>query len=105
MNKKILELIAIVHDNYDHVEQLETLISLLEDKYPQEAMVAKTTQNSHYNYLLYTSKEYQNPDNHVDKHILMQEYYQVTNRSSMPNDLVSEAWKRHLETKKLKEQA
>ena len=66
MNKNILELIAIVHDNYEHIQQLETLGNLLKDKYPEEAEVAFTTQNSHYNYNLYT-RDYKNPELHVDK--------------------------------------
>ena len=66
MNKKILELIKLVNDNYNHIQQLETLEELLKDNYPDEYIVAKTTHNSHYNYNYLGHRKYQNPFNHID---------------------------------------
>jgi len=100
MDKKILELIAIVHDNYEHIQQLETLATLLEDKYPQEAIVAKTTQNSHYGYTMYTSKELQNPNNHIDKHITIDnEYYHATKRHGTDLEPKTFAWEYYVKNK------
>ena len=70
MNTKILELIKVVNDNYNHIEQLETLGTLLNTfEYKDEYTILKTTHNSHYAYKLFGHKKYQNPLNHIDCYI------------------------------------
>lgn len=65
-NPAILNLIKVVHENYSHIQDLETLGNILKEAGKlQEAEVVFTTQNSHYDYHLYTM-EYQNPLNHID---------------------------------------
>ena len=80
-----LNLIKVVHDNYSHIQDLETLGEMYRDmketeyskKYPSKYslnqfeidklhIICKTTQNSHYEYRLYLSPELQNPNNHID---------------------------------------
>ena len=79
---KELQLISLIDNNYEHIQQLETLGShykIMKEKsfmkkYPDEYnltqeqidrlyIITKTTQNSHYNMGLYLSPEFQNPDN------------------------------------------
>lgn len=75
MRAKILELIKLVDSRYEHIQQLGTLIEILEEGadgdgtplYDDEATVAKTTHNSHYDYHMYTNPKFQNPENHIDK--------------------------------------
>lgn len=77
--KDYLELIQVVNNNYEHIDQLEKLnqmfdhlqssVWLTEEEINDLAIVSKTTQNSHYEYKLFTSPNYQNPDNHVDKRL------------------------------------
>jgi hypothetical protein len=64
MELTVLELIKLVHDNYTHIQQLETLGSIVPEEYH---VIVKTTQNSHYDYKIYTHKKYQDPENHIDK--------------------------------------
>jgi len=66
MNTKILELIKVVNDNYNHIQQLETLEELLKNDYPDEYIVAKTTHNAHYDYRYLGHRKFQNPLNHID---------------------------------------
>lgn len=67
MNTKILELIAVVDKNFNHIQQLETLSTLLrEEKYKDELVVCMTTQNAHYDYRLFGLKALQIPENHID---------------------------------------
>ncbi len=76
MDQNILRLIKFVNDNYEHIGDLERLINLIsratEDTVGtcHELIIAKTTHNSHYDYKLYTYPEFQNPENHVDKHVV-----------------------------------
>lgn len=72
MNNNILELIYTVYKNYKHVNQLDTLLSLLQkssEDYTDEIVVLKTTINSLYNYGLYGLIRYQNSENHIDTFI------------------------------------
>lgn len=83
--KKHLKLIQVVHNNYSHIQDLETLSDMFKDmkesdyskSYPNEYqlnqsqidelnIICKTTQNTHYNYGLFTDKIYQDPNNHID---------------------------------------
>lgn len=83
--KKHLTLIQVVHNNMTHIEDLEILGNMFKDmvesdyskQYPSEYrlnqaqidqlhIICKTTQNSHYEYGLYTDPIYQDPNNHVD---------------------------------------
>lgn len=66
MNPSILNLIKTVNTHYSHVDELETLARVLEDAYPEESVVAKTTFNSRYNYRCLGHREYQHPENHID---------------------------------------
>lgn len=64
-NQKIISLIKQVNDNYDHIEQLETLCELLDGK--PEQLIAITTYNSYYDYHLFMDQAYKHSRNHVDK--------------------------------------
>jgi len=74
MNKQILELIKLVDSKFDHIQQLITLIEILDEAaddqgyslYSDEVIVAKTTHNSHYDYDLYLDMKYQWKENHID---------------------------------------
>ncbi len=82
---KELKLISLVNNNYEHIGELETLANhyklMIESNYsknyPNEynltqaqidklVIITKTTQNSHYDMGLYTSKEFQDPSNVID---------------------------------------
>ncbi len=82
---KELELISLVNENYNHIQQLETLIEhykLMKEsdyskEYPNEYnltqeqidklyVIAKTTQNSHYDMKLYTQEIFKDNDNTVN---------------------------------------
>ena len=82
---KELELISLVNNNYEYIQQLETLsnhysrmvVSDYDKQYPSEygltqeqidnlVIITKTTQNSHYGMKLFTSEEFQNESNIVD---------------------------------------
>lgn len=75
-----LELVQLVNNNYKHISQFEQLERLIENVKPsvwlnQEEIdkleiIAKTTHNANYDYRLFTSKEYQNPNNQVDAILL-----------------------------------
>lgn len=77
-----LQLISLIDNNYEHIQQLETLGShykIMKEKsfmkeYPDEYnltqeqidrlyIITRTTHNSHYDMRLFTSSEFQNPDN------------------------------------------
>jgi hypothetical protein len=79
--KRNLELISLVNNNYEHIQQFETLIEafkLMKEseyslKYPNEFCLTKeqidslieiviNTHNSHYDYKLYLDTKYQNSD-------------------------------------------
>lgn len=81
---KELELISLVDNNYDHIQQLETLsehYKLMKEsdyskQYPNEYnltqeqinnlfIICKTTQNAHYDMRLHTSVEFQDESNTV----------------------------------------
>ena len=83
--QKHLQLIKVVHDNYSHIKDLEILGKMFNQmiesdyskKYPNEysltqsqithlEIICKTTQNSHYEYKLFLSEEFKNPQNHID---------------------------------------
>jgi hypothetical protein len=66
MDTKILKLIKVVNDNYNHIQQLQTLAEVLKEKYPEEHVVTVTTINSHYEYGLFGHKKFQHPENHID---------------------------------------
>ena len=87
--KKHLQLIQVVHNNMSHIEDLEILgkmfANMVESEYSKEypsiynltqdqidhlCIVCKTTQNSHYEYNLFTDATFQNPNNHVDAILL-----------------------------------
>ena len=78
MEKKILELIKLVNERYDHIRQLETLEQILEEtgKYDAELIVLKTTHNSHSEYRYMGLRRYQNPLNHIDQFIDILAYNQ-----------------------------
>lgn len=104
MNKQILELIAIVHDNYEHIQQLETLGNMLKDKYPEEYEVCRTTQNSHYDYKLYT-RDFQDHTKHINNQLIIDnEYYHATKRHGKDSRVNEFAWDLYYNEKKLKEQ-
>jgi hypothetical protein len=66
----------LVNNKYNHIADLESLSTLLQNTKPniwltQEEIdkliiVAKTTHNSHYSYAYMLSKQFQDPENHVD---------------------------------------
>lgn len=81
-----LKLILVVHNNYNHIQDFETLTKLFESsvesdyskQYPSEyslsqaqidhlVVICKTTHNSHYDYNLFKDDMYKNPINHIDK--------------------------------------
>lgn len=82
---KELELLSLVNNNYKHIQQLETLsehYSLMKEsdyskEYPNDysltqeqidklVVIAKTTQNAHYDMALFGSKDFQDVNNTVD---------------------------------------
>lgn len=81
-----LKLIKVVFDNYDHIQDFETLTKLYADYKEDEfykdhpstyrltkkeaerlVLICETTRNSRYNYTLFKSESRQNPDNHIDR--------------------------------------
>jgi hypothetical protein len=83
---KELELISLINNNYEHIQQLETLSdhyklmkeSAYSKEYPNEYnltqeqinnlfIISKTTQNEHYGMHLYTSIEFQDENNTISK--------------------------------------
>jgi len=79
--KRHLKIIQTVHDNYSHIQELEDLsviyslavtpnyesaFTLTQKELDFLVVVCKTTQNSHYDYRLYTRTEFKNNFNHVD---------------------------------------
>ena len=82
---KELELISLIDNNYEHIQQLETLSNhyklMKESNYSKEypsnynltqeqidklIIISKTTQNAHYNMGLYTSNEFKDVNNTVE---------------------------------------
>ena len=80
-----LQLISLIDNNYEHIQQLETLSShykVMKEKsfmkeYPDEYnltqeqidrlhIIAKTTHNSHYDMRLYLSPEFQDSNNTIN---------------------------------------
>ena len=83
--KNHLKVIQIVHNNYSHIQDLETLgdmfklmkeseysknyqneFQLTQQQITELEIICKTTQNSHYGYNLFVSELYKNPSNHID---------------------------------------
>lgn len=92
MNQRVLDLIKIVNDNYQHIQELETLGDLLgkntlifnpatnkSESTEQEKIVCRTTHNSHYSYNLWT-KDYKDPKMHINNLCKMDNYYESTKR-------------------------
>jgi hypothetical protein len=86
---KNLELISIVFNNYEHIKQLETLSECFKQmresdyskEYPSDYdltqtqidrlfVICKTSQNSRYNYKLFTNPEFQNAENLITNVLL-----------------------------------
>ena len=71
-----LQLIKVVHDNYNHIQQMETLSRMFDNLQPSVwlkeeeikllSIVIETTINSHYDYHYLLAETYTNPENHID---------------------------------------
>jgi hypothetical protein len=67
LDPRVLDLIAVTHYHYHHIQNLEELGKILETAYSEVyAVITKTTINSHHNYHLMLWPCYRNPDMTID---------------------------------------
>ena len=88
---KELELISLIDNNYEHIQQLETLgehyrlmkqddysknypneYTLTQEQIDKLFIIARTTQNAHYDMRLFTSEEFKNTSNIISN--VLKEY-------------------------------